>query len=144
MRKVMVIRYQTEPQQNQRAAEALVEFYRRGEAWVTPSPFGVVSTMYTNATPEAIFNKLLGANLGNHFSVIEITDQDEPIKVLTSFDGTSTTSSSSLNNAALDAGRTKAQLQAELDTLLDKIQQFGRDRLTKAEKERLEYLSNLD
>jgi hypothetical protein len=141
----MVIRYQTDPEPNQRAAEALVEFYRRGEAWINPTPFGIVSTMYTNATPEAIYTKLSNANVGNHFSVIEINENDEPIKVLTSFNGTTVSGSNiQFDNAALDAGKTKAELKAELDRYLDKIQNHGANSLTPQEKARLEHLSQLD
>lgn len=129
-----------------RAAQALVEFYAKENATAQPTPFGMITCMFTHATPEAIFNKLSSARIGNHFTVIEVNDNDEPIKMLTSFNGATTVTGTNvrLDNEAADEGKTKEELEAELNTLLDKIQQFGQDRLTPTEKERLEYLSNLE
>lgn len=145
MRKIFVLRYCHKPQPNQAAAQALVPFYTPPAASVFFTPLGVVSVFISRSTAQEIFDALMQANIGNHFSVIELNDADEPVAVLTSNASAShhigfLTSST---DEQLDAGRSADELSAELDTLIDKIAEGGRESLTPREKERLDHLSQL-
>ena len=145
MRKVIIIRYETDPQPNPRAAEALVEFYKLGEATIHPTPFGMVSCLMTQATAEQIYQKLASADIRNHFSVIELDRYDVPVKTLTSAGGVVTISDNenpTLDHNFIDSRMTVEEIQEELDSLLDKVQQRGVAGLSKAEKSRLDHLSN--
>lgn len=134
MRKIFFIRYQFVPVPNQRAAEALVEFYSPGEATIHPTPFGMVSCLLTKASPETIFSKLKDANIGDEFSVIEVNQDGIPIKILTSTDPI---------EFPIDHIGSAEEVQVELDSLLDKIQRLGQNCLTEREKARLTFLSGL-
>lgn len=134
MRKVFIIRYQFVPVPNQRAAEALVEFYNPGEATIHPTPFGMISCLLTKAAPETIFAKLKDANIGDEFSIIEVDPNGIPIKILTSTDPI---------EIPIDHVGSPEEIQIELDSLLDKIQRLGQNTLTEREKARLTFLSGL-
>lgn len=143
-RKIIIYRFQTNPEVNPRAAEALVEFYHHGEATAQGTPFGVITNLLTNATPEQIFRKLSVSNIGNHFTVIELDNEDRPIKTLTS-NGAVTVIDGPMESDPSDDLRdmTPQQLQVELDNLLAKIAKHGRESLSATEMARLQYLSQL-
>lgn len=155
-RKIVVYRFQFEPTSNMRMAEALVEFYREDqmEAFMFPTLYGVVSNFITRATPEEIFQKITAANVGNHFTVIELDANDVPIKTITSagaeiFVGESSTTATNVSiggtgtvdHSFIDSRMTNEELEAELNRLLDKVQAHGVKSLSKQEKARLDHLS---
>jgi len=144
-RKVIIYRFQTNPDVNPRAAEALVEFYQHGEATAQDTPFGIVSNLLTHATAEQIFRKLSTANIGNHFTVIELDQEDRPIKTITSNGSVVTIDGPMPSSPEEDlAGMSSDELKEELDRLLVKVGRHGQLSLTPVEKARLDYISQLN
>lgn len=134
--KIFVIRYQTDPQANQAAMNALKPFYEMPKAQVIVSPLGVISTFMSDNSADEIFAALINANIGNHFTVIQTDANDFPVKVYNS-----TIVSFTPNQQAMDSVASDEDFEAELNTLLDKVQTTGRASLTAAEVARLEFLS---
>lgn len=152
-RKIVIYRFQTNPSSNMRIAEALVPFYRNYSSYATvhPTVFGAVSNFLSDYSPEEIFQAITAANCGNHFTIIELDENDVPLKTITSagaeiFVGSSTVTTTqngqtTVNQEFIDANMTEAELEAEFDRLLDKVHRHGLNSLTDVEKGRMEHLS---
>lgn len=135
--KIFVIRYQTDPQLNNAAMSALMPFYNTQAAKVAVFPIGVVSAFMSDNSADEIFAALVNANIGCHFTVIQSDEADRPIKTFNSMIASFTPS-----QAAIDSTKTTDELEAELNSLLDKVQAGGRGSLTANELHRLEELSS--
>lgn len=134
--KIFVIRYQTDPQLNHAAMNALVPFYNPAQAKVVVVPLGVISVFMSDSTADEIFAALINANIGNHFTVIQSDEADRPIKTYNSMMTSFTPS-----QEAIDSTKSDADFERELNALLDKVQEGGRESLSEKELHRLEELS---
>lgn len=135
MNRIIVFRYATNPEVNQAASLALKPHWTEGNAALYATPLGVMSILLSESTPEAVFASLKRGNIGHHFTVTHVSDTDIPIKILSSTTG--------LSMEEHDSTKTKEELEAEYNSLLDKARDNGQASLTPKELKRLGYLSEI-
>ena len=148
MNKFVVYRYETNPKSNLNMAEALSDFCQsENHVTVHATTFGFVTNLITEATPQQLFQKLLTANIGSHFTIVELDANNVPMITYSSaginIDVVESTDDVELDHEAIDESMTEDQLQAELNMYLDKVQADGLQALTNTQQSRLKHLSQL-
>jgi hypothetical protein len=149
--KIFIYRFSSTGTVNMRAAEALKPFYVAypSQAIICRTPFGMLTNMISDFSAQEIFEALVEANIGDHFMVIEVDETDTPVVTLssnginTTMPGGNTNVEVRIDHAKIDRTKTREQLTAELDALIEKVGISGRNSLTPIEMARLDHLSQL-
>lgn len=149
MNRIVVYRYQFNPSSNLNMAEALSGICpSENHVSIHHTDFGFVTNILTEAAPEQVFQRLLTADIGSHFTIVELDENAAP-KITYSSSGINIEVTESdgedveLDHALIDENMTAEQLQAELNMYLEKVQNEGLIGLNSAQKSRLEHLSQL-